>query len=512
MAGDRKRRKGRRTTTKQSRPSESRSGPHWLRWLGTLGVILALGIGVLLWQTNHPQTQPAEVNPQSTAPADATKGTLASTASESGPTGSDIAAGKQEASPSVSPARDPVLQPPAGSPEEISKLHETERMLAERILGACPDDVDAHVLLARVARYQGDSHAALTTLRQASALAPERGDLYEEMALIARDRGDPAEAIKILEEGIAQNPQAPGLHWAQADILVTQGDYNRAISLLEVEQNLSPQAPHVYYLMGQAHSLQGDLDRAQENYRRTIDLNPDHVNAHYGLGSVYLKRKQRDQAQKHLENFRRLNAQSQSHVDERDRVADVNRAKQRIARSYYLGYKILYRHGQRENAGRLLRQAAHLDPNNTIVIERQALLALEDKQYDQVVVLYEKALRLAPGRLIYYLNLSKIHLQCNRPAQAKDILDKAHQRFPKDTQVYRALIQLRLKAQMDPQRTVVLAQQVLQLQETGEHYYLLSCAHYANRELDRALIAIQAALKHAPNNPRYRGLHARLSQ
>lgn len=501
-----KKRKSPRPKTRRPAPLERpRAFPR--KGLGILGATLVVSVVILIavtqWMPSK-QTPPSQKMPPTEPASNTDSAVRTSDAPESA-----VSDETRAAAPSP---QHRILKAFEGIAEEIDLIHAAESTLAEQTLVDFPNSVEARILMAKVLRHHRNSAGAMEQLQQALILAPQRGELYEEMVVIAKEKGDWQQAQTILEKGIADAPQAPGLHWHLAELLVTQGQHEAARPLLESERQIAPQNARIYYLLGQVHRQLGQYDLAQENYEEAIRLNPNHVNAYYALGSLCLKRKQRDEAKAYMETFRRLNEQFQTHVDERDQAGDVKRARQRVARFCYLSYKIYSHHDQSAVAAQLLEKAATLDPDNAVIVERLAVQAYQEKRLDRAVTLYQRALQLDPGKVIYLLNLGNIHKRMGHPEQAATFLNRAITQFPEDPRAYQTLIRLTLERRQQASHAVTLAEQVLTLQGSAENYFLLACAHYANHDRIPALQAIQMAVQRDPGNPKYRGMHEQIKR
>ncbi len=141
-----------------------------------------------------------------------------------------------------------------------------------------------------------------------------------------------------------------------------------------------------------------------------------------------------------------------------------------------------------------------------------AVQAYQEKHLDRAVALFERALKLDPGKVIYLLNLGNIHKRMGHPDQAAAFLNRAITRFPDDPRAYPALIRLTLERRQPAPRAVTLAERVLTLQDSAENYFLLACAHYANHDRAPALQAIETAAQRDPGNPKYRGMHEQIKR
>lgn len=400
-----------------------------------------------------------------------------------------------------------VRQAFSGIAENIAQVQALEKALVTQMLAEFPDSVEAHLLMAFVLRHHGDSEAATEYYKKALTIDPERGEIYQKLAQIAREKGQLERAAEILTDGLEKAPQSAGLFWEFAEIRFRQGHYALALACLEKERHRAPESTRVHYLLGQVYSQLTQYDLAEESFKKTIALDPNHQNAHYGLGMVYTQRGQKDQAREALFNFNRFHRDFQTTVDERDRVGDVNEARQRAAKLCFRGHMFYLQHKRPVLAMRLLDTAARLNPTDALFVETRALVAYQENQFDLALQLYDKARQINPHKPSNSLNLSKIYLKLNQPERAESVLKDALVRFPQDPRVYADLARLYLKHPLHVPKTISLAQRALQLKESAEGYYLLSCTYMANRDLSRAQQAIKMAVKLAPSHPKYRGMY-----
>lgn len=153
----------------------------------------------------------------------------------------------------------------------------------ERILAQAPDCADAHHGLGHAARLGGDLEGAMTALRQAVRLAPDRpyqwlslGDLH-----LILEQWQLAEAAydMALE---SQRDLAPALY-GKARVCDALGRDEEALALFEQAGRADPRWSQPPYARGHLLERLGRFDDARRCYREALERNEDHALTRAGL-------------------------------------------------------------------------------------------------------------------------------------------------------------------------------------------------------------------------------------
>jgi tetratricopeptide (TPR) repeat protein len=201
------------------------------------------------------------------------------------------------------------------------------------VLGADPQDAEAHLGLARVARAQGDLDGAEREAKAALEVAPALFGAHALLAGIALDRGDAAGAADRWRQAVEASPRDRAARVTLAKLLARNGDakgameeWRAAVRLKEDAESLAALAQAAKAANDPAVELEAieklsaldpsaaewrrvaeirlaakDWDGAEKALRRALARDPRDPVANAGLGQVQL---QRGQLQEAVEAFR----------------------------------------------------------------------------------------------------------------------------------------------------------------------------------------------------------------
>ncbi|MCU0224977.1 MAG: sulfatase [Acidobacteria bacterium] len=164
-------------------------------------------------------------------------------------------------------------------------------LLATRLLARNPQNLPARLVLAQAQLGQGDAAAALATLDEAIARAPDdplprfqRGN-----ALRMRGRGDPAAldaAAVAYREALARHPRHAPSVYALASLLVERGDLAGASALLDDAERRGVADGALLTLRGAAEAARGQSGAADAALARALALDPTAAAALEGRGKL----------------------------------------------------------------------------------------------------------------------------------------------------------------------------------------------------------------------------------
>ena len=159
---------------------------------------------------------------------------------------------------------------------------------ARQWVGAEPQQPQAHRWLALALQQQGDAAAALASLEQALALAPDDADLHLQHAglLLAQRRIDAAG--QALERTTALNPNEFAAYLMQAHLALAREDIDEAERLGRMAARVEPDSPELGAIEGMVALRRGDADRALAVLSAASQRLPDDPRVLYALAFAYL--------------------------------------------------------------------------------------------------------------------------------------------------------------------------------------------------------------------------------
>lgn len=136
----------------------------------------------------------------------------------------------------------------------------------------------------------GNTTAAIESLRQVLALAPEHAAAHACLALVLVDERRLHAAAHEAGQALLHDPELPMAHHAAALVALAQRDLDRARPHLEQLLALAPDDADAHAAMASYHELRGQWIEAQASLEHAIALAPDDPDHLAALGTLLYER------------------------------------------------------------------------------------------------------------------------------------------------------------------------------------------------------------------------------
>ena len=374
-----------------------------------------------------------------------------------------------------------------------------------------PDDWSTLVILARLARSEGDAAAALGFFERAAAgkkdaaVQVELGTIYRTSGKLTEARAafdaalaaSPSKPVKMkalraladlalagkdidgarayFDQYIALEPGNVGLRLELGDALAAAGKYDDAIAVyLDAEKRLSSDPARrveVVARIGQAQAGKGADDEAVASYRRAIKLVPR---------GYYLE------------------------VELTARIVDIYRGKQALADllAYYekewpaggRGHfewdtlaRLYEETGDQEKAVVAYQKAVAKAPYE-LETQRRLIQLLEAVGRDKdALAQYEVVVAVAPGEARFQIELADRYMKALDEAKALATVKKMEARFPGDAGVQSAIADMYLRWGKDDLALAALERLAKLEPDDPDHLVTLGEQYHQRGEVDRAM-------------------------
>jgi Flp pilus assembly protein TadD len=127
---------------------------------------------------------------------------------------------------------------------------------------------------------------AVTELRRALQLAPDRASLHYDLALALKLKDDLPAAVLELKEALRLDPQLADGYYTLGVTLWQQGDLAASVEQLRNAVKVKPDYAEAYYTLGSVLKQMKQLPEAAQALREAIRLQPEFAGAHTTLASV----------------------------------------------------------------------------------------------------------------------------------------------------------------------------------------------------------------------------------
>ena len=329
-----------------------------------------------------------------------------------------------------------------GNPADQEKALRAEQLeAAQQLVAAFPDSDDAMYLLGLVHNEQGDSAAAMKYWQRSLEMDASRADANDSLgyAHLLRDEYDEAE--KYLRKALVIDPTLGTANFRLANTLVHQGKLREAVAILEKASSLSAEG---HRLLGEAYQQLKDISKARASYEAALKTNPNLEQAHYGLSKVLAQLGNEAKAQEHWTQFQALK-------DQKDREARTLRAdydslaitKRSVAQTCTDVGRVYIINRRPKEAEALWSKAATLDASNILCRLQLAIHYQQTGKYSEALRCYREVARLDPNDALVQLNIGRVCLNLNQPAEAEKAFERVVQLAPDRPEGHAALAQVR---------------------------------------------------------------------
>ena len=355
----------------------------------------------------------------------------------------------------------------------------------ETALELDPSLQSARRLVARAHARNDEIDKALASAR--AAVDANSGDIRAklDLAIITERAGDLTAARAAYDEVIDKAPGNEDALEALVRLSLNAGQPDDALSSARKLVAAAPERPTGYYLSGRILQRQGRTDDSVAAYREALKRSPNAVEPLLALASVLAASDQLDEAQALVE--RRLASNPKD-------VAALNQ----------LG-EIRLRAGRTEEAEDLFKKAMALDPrwdvpHRNLGMARQA--TGDDEGAARALV--EGAEAADTPKLVY--DLATQYERMNRPELAIEQYERFLRRVPGSVAAVNNLAVLLATYRTDEpslRRAMDLAER-LSTQDHPAFLDTIGWVYFKNGDLDRALAALEQAVRGAPDDSEFR--------
>lgn len=409
----------------------------------------------------------------------------------------------------------PTYLPPL---EQLADLDLQDRRFADarqRVLAQVakePKSAGPYLILAKIARVQGDTKGAETMLEKAVALEPREATAYVLLAQLYLGTHQEAKALANLAKAHANDPKNPTPLMMIAVINDQQGNYPVARDYYEQVLKLDPQfSPALNNLAYLDSEHLNDLARAYQLAQRARQLLPDEPNTADTLGWILYKRGQYTWALSLLtESAGKLprSPDVQFHLGMTyymlgDETAATTALKRALALSGTFTGNADARHAlqilainpaEPPPADAPLLLAATAKRADPVALTRLGAMYERQAHQNKALAAYQAALKASPTNVHALLGLADVYRARHDLAKALPFAVKARQQASDNPDVARTLGNLELAAGNYAWAASLLAEAVTAFPQDATSVYRLAQAQYYAGQIPAAEASARAAL------------------
>ncbi|MBI4386416.1 MAG: tetratricopeptide repeat protein [Elusimicrobia bacterium] len=321
-------------------------------------------------------------------------------------------------------------------------------LAAPHVTAADTKTATMHYMKALLLQHQGQVDAALDEYEQASKIDSQSAFIIEQAAELALEGGRPARALDWAQRLVALDSKRAKSWLVMGNVRWARGEISLARKSMEEALRLDPKFPEAMLALGNLLNVESP-ESAKQYFQEYIHLNPERApDAHYQIALVEERQGRRRSA---IERLKEAIELAPNFLQARYALAHLYEVSQdtRAALGEYLHIleqepqsAVLLNHagelsvalGEAHEAGGYFVRAKSIEPKNPTACLWLAILAEQNRDFasaaaalsDSAALEQEAELNL---RLSYYLT------QAGRLQEAVVILDRAHARWPDNTEI-----------------------------------------------------------------------------
>jgi tetratricopeptide (TPR) repeat protein len=317
---------------------------------------------------------------------------------------------------------------------------------AEQLIAGQPGSPDGYIFRATARFARKDSAGAEADFKKATEVAPQSPKGYAALGRLRASQKRFSEAESLYEQALERDPNDVDATQGLVSIYMLQKQPAKALARLNAQIAKTPSNSAYYLLRGMVFIDTQDLEKAEAALQKAVELNKNNLDALLLLAHVQTLRGSIDQAVADYEHSIQINP--------------------RDVRSYVLLGTLEESRGNWQKAQALYQKALQAEPDYPVAANNLAYLLLEHGgnpdvalSYAQVarrgmpdapnsadtlawayyqkgayalaIDLLEEAVKKVPQNPTYHYHLGLAYLKTNKPAQAREHLERTLQVNPK---------------------------------------------------------------------------------
>ena len=364
---------------------------------------------------------------------------------------------------------------------------------------------------------QGNLTEGIELLKKAIEKDPDSLFLKRELATVYLQNKDDENALLVLEKIIKDHPADVRSLIIYGGIKQMRQETDAAIDAYEKVIAADPKQEKVYALLGGLYMEAGKLDQAEHVFKQMIENFPDSYAGHFYLGKVFATQgKQKEAEQEFLQTLEiepdLLEAQYELldlYKDQKDTRKSLKiyqdilkNNPDNIRASMELGY-YYYSHGKKAKAEEIFKKLGQRSINEFEVIVKVIQLYLDQKKYDESIVILQGMLKAVPDspELNHLAGVAFYGKKDNASALKHFMKVTPQSRFYEDAVIHASYILSENK--QNEEAIKLLSDAIKNEPQNAEFKYYLGTFYEELELFDKAEEFIKAAIELDPDNPRY---------
>lgn len=401
-------------------------------------------------------------------------------------------------------------------------------------LATNPNDIETLGLLAGAYIENQQLEEGIGTYKKGLTLAPTDTSLRLNLIGAFRDAEQYEDAAVEYEALSEQHPDDIGIYRELGKLYLQLENEEKAREVYQRMIERDPESANIHITLAEIYTEHEWLEDAVSAYQRATELDPDNLDYIEYYGEFYYRQGDRNKA---IETWNRMVAPSKNSAENYDRLARLFETKKFS-----------------DEAIGASRKAVELKPETYRFREALAKRLMNDGQYDEALIEYTEALKLAPNpffaeqmddklielykrqgtllkkieeieteldktgladndKFAHQKRLAKMYLKLGNTTYALEILLKAKKLQPNDINVNRWTANVYVK-QGRRDEAVTIYRHLTEIDSTNarEYYSNIANIHLEALNFAEATAAAKQVIAHSPRNPEGHQLLAQIAK
>jgi arylsulfatase A-like enzyme/Flp pilus assembly protein TadD len=196
----------------------------------------------------------------------------------------------------------------------LKKEYDQAEKLCQRLALERPKVYQIYVLMASIAKEQGDLDQAVSHLHRAIEVRPDVAKLQQYLGTILTEQGKFDQATELFEKSLQLNPNQFQVHQDLATVFYKQRKFDQAITHLTEALRLKPDSVKTVSRLGDVMAEKGNFSQATEYFRQAVEMNPLDMKNHSNLALALEFQGRYDEAIEQLQAAKDYAAELQKHL------------------------------------------------------------------------------------------------------------------------------------------------------------------------------------------------------
>jgi tetratricopeptide (TPR) repeat protein len=273
----------------------------------------------------------------------------------------------------------------------------------------------------------GRSTQAEKALKTVLKFKPDELDAHMKIAKIQVEQRNYGSAASTLKKITELDPNLDSAHFGLGDVYLKMRKWKEAIPPLTKAAELNPDNKKAYYLIGTAHEELREFDQAVQAYKTYLERNPgDPGNTYYHLGLCQMELNELEEAKASLEKATEIDTQNTQIMTKLAEIYHKTGQYEEAAEAYtkltelnpddakyYFNtiVKMYDEAGMPDKAIEATKKMIDLNPQDADAIYNLGYMYVKLKNYDEAIETFRRAIEVRPDFEYAYSNLGYCYIQ-----------------------------------------------------------------------------------------------------